>query len=464
MSESDKILVVSKLQPLVDIFNELIDTIDASNLPDNHLSDSWGGHVPTCTKEDISTVFYNAMQKLKLYEKEEPPIHSEILEAHVNSLRKLKANLPGYCANQQTLQQAMPTIISSIYFIISDLEYELFSWDVLADKQAMPRRLVHRLNGVKSQIDELETDTSNLKDVAKEINEAHQAAESLPADLQTLRQTRTEIQKEQHKVKVNAESILEEMKTAQAEANSALSQANLYKSEIEDIKSDLESAKSDAQKIMDECDDALQVATTQGLAAGFDQKAKELRFSIYLYIVGLIVALGVGAWLGKLRVDEFSQVLNQSLTAGQAILHSILSILSIGAPLWLAWICTQQINHRFRLSEDYSYKATVAKSFMGFSRLSERFGGETEERLFNSTLDRLDEMPLRLIDGKDYSSPWHEFVDSEAFKSAVGIFPQLAKEAGKFAQSAKLKKTDIAKNQPAKPETQEPAPQQQESN
>jgi len=205
------------------------------------------------------------------------------------------------------------------------------------------------------------------------------------------------------------------------------------------LKGKVTSSAKEAEKLVEQCDDALQITTTQGLAAGFDQKARELKNSIWVWIFGLLIALVAGAWIGSERVEAFTQALNNNLTAGQAILHTVMSVFSIGGPLWLAWISTQQINQRFKLSEDYSYKATVAKSFTGFKKFAERFEPETEERLFNSTLDRLDEMPLRLIEGKDYNSPWHEFVDSESFKNAMATFPSLAKEAGKFANKAALK-------------------------
>ena len=154
----------------------------------------------------------------------------------------------------------------------------------------------------------------------------------------------------------------------------------------------------------------------------------------------MLIALVAGAFIGADRVTAFTLALKNELTAGQAILHTVMSVFSIGGPLWLAWISTQQINQRFKLSEDYSYKATVAKSFTGFSKFAERFDPSTEERLFNSTLDRLDEMPLRLIEGKDYNSPWHEFTDSESFKKAIEIIPSLAQEAGRFANKTELKK------------------------
>ncbi|TOE59056.1 hypothetical protein CGJ39_22930 [Vibrio parahaemolyticus] len=190
---------------------------------------------------------------------------------------------------------------------------------------------------------------------------------------------------------------------------------------------------------MEQCDDALQITTTQGLAAGFDQKAKELKNSIWVWIIGLLIALGAGAYIGAERVDSLTNALTQELSAGQAILHTIMSVFSIGGPLWLAWISTQQINQRFKLSEDYAYKATVAKSYTGFNKHAGRFDDETAERLFNSTLDRLDEMPLRLVEGKDYNSPWHEFLDSDTTKEAVKAFPGLLKEINRYAQQTKRK-------------------------
>lgn len=183
------------------------------------------------------------------------------------------------------------------------------------------------------------------------------------------------------------------------------SSAKLSCDEVAIQKSNIIKSANEAKKLVEGCDDALQITTTQGIAAGFDQKAKELKNSIWVWIIGLLIALFSCAWLGSERVDAFTQALKVDLSLGQAFLHTMMSLFSIGGPLWLAWISTRQINQRFKLSEDYSYKATVAKSFTGFTKFAERFDEETEERLFNSTLDRFDEMPLRLIGEKDHNSP-----------------------------------------------------------
>jgi hypothetical protein len=50
----------------------------------------------------------------------------------------------------------------------------------------------------------------------------------------------------------------------------------------------------------------------------------------------------------------------------------VLSLLSIGAPIWLAWQATKQIGQRFRLSEDYAFKASISRAYEGFRREAAR--------------------------------------------------------------------------------------------
>lgn len=438
-----------KLKPLIDVLDSLEEYFDSTSMPSGLLSHGWGWHYPYLSKEDLGKVFRNFKNKLSIYKDQEPDCDVEIINAHVKNLTELKNNLSGYASNNANFNAMSASVFGSIYVILSDLETQLLSWDVLSSKNLLPKRLSGRCLGIKNQLDALDTDTSGLQKKIDEINSAHSAAEALPTDLALLKQTREQVIKFNKDTENEVSGLLAKTLKAKQDAQVTLSETIAIKEATDQHLTRLKSAEVEAQKIIKQCDSALQIATTEGIAAGFEQKAEQLRKSIYLYILGLVIALVSGATMGFFRVDALSSVLNNSLTTGQAVLHTMMAVFSIGGPLWLAWICTQQINHRFRLSEDYSYKATVSKSFMGFKKLAERFDPETEERLFNSTLDRLDEMPLRLIEGKDYNSPWHEFIDSDAFKKAVDTFPQLAREAGRFANSTKLKKIK-SKSQTAK--------------
>ncbi|GAB3643065.1 hypothetical protein [Spirosoma arcticum] len=102
----------------------------------------------------------------------------------------------------------------------------------------------------------------------------------------------------------------------------------------------------------------------------------------------------------------------------------ILSLLSIGAPLWFAWLSTKQVNQRFRLSEDYAFKASVAKAYEGYRREAARIDPLFEARLFSSALERIEEAPLRLVEDGVHGSPWHEFFSSKPFQQALQTIPE----------------------------------------
>ncbi|ELR8730104.1 hypothetical protein V4F56_004323 [Vibrio vulnificus] len=327
-----------------------------------------------------------------------------------------------------SIKTIVPNIVITLNVIFSYIEDVIFSWDFVNDNKMLPKALSNRLKSAALRINNIEASSEDIETKIKIINDAYEAAESLPTDLKELRDTQQEIKKILAKAKKESESLSSILVS---------SQATLEK--IRELESSSKTNKEQTDTYVEQCDEALQITTTQGLAAGFDQKAKQLNNSIWVWIVGLLIALCTGAWLGYLRVGDLTLALTKDLTTGQAILHTLMSVFSIGGPLWLAWISTQQIMQRFKLAEDYAYKATVAKSYTGFSKHAGKFDDQTAERLFNSTLDRLDEMPLRLVEGKDYNSPWHEFIDSEAFKKALSMVPDLANSASKFATNAKLK-------------------------
>jgi hypothetical protein len=108
-------------------------------------------------------------------------------------------------------------------------------------------------------------------------------------------------------------------------------------------------------------------------------------------------------------------------------MHIVLSLLSIGAPIWFAWLSTKQINQHFRLSEDYAFKASVATAYEGYRREASRIDPAFESRLFESALTRLEEAPIRLVGDDQHGSPWHELFASKGFQELMKAGPE-AKE------------------------------------
>ena len=138
-----------------------------------------------------------------------------------------------------------------------------------------------------------------------------------------------------------------------------------------------------------------------------------------------MATLGAGAYLGYHRVQVITTALNdQDPKIGFIWLQLALSALSVGAPLWFAWIATKQVGQRFRLAEDYSFKASVARAYEGYRKEAARLDEKFEAELFSSALKRLDEEPLRLVEKSDHGSPWSEMLSSPTVIKALDLLPE----------------------------------------
>ena len=113
-----------------------------------------------------------------------------------------------------------------------------------------------------------------------------------------------------------------------------------------------------------------------------------------------------------------------------------MAIVSLGAPLWFAWLSTKQIGQRFKLAEDYGYKASVAKAYEGYRKEAARIDEELEARLFASALSRVEEAPLRLVEDGGHGSPWHELANSSSFRDALKNLPDFRDKVFELANSA----------------------------
>lgn len=415
--------LISSLEKLQDVFT----TEDVSN---SDFLSQYGWEHSALDKHDL--VAYIDNFTARLVDIDSKQLDDEVLQRFENFTAQidiLTQNSEEHFIDAESyIRVIVPNVVITLNVMFSYIEEAVFGWDFIRDNKMLPKSLTNRLKSASLRINTIEASSENIEAKIKVINDAHEAAESLPTDLKELRDTHQEIKSILAKAKKDSETL-----------SSIVASAQTKLEKIINLESLSEANKEQTDVYVQQCDEALQITTTQGLAAGFDQKAKQLNKSIWVWIVGLLLALCAGAWLGYLRVGDLTVALANDLTTGQAILHTVMSIFSIGGPLWLAWISTQQIMQRFKLAEDYAYKATVAKSYTGFSKHAGKFDDKTAERLFNSTLDRLDEMPLRLVEGKDYNSPWHEFIDSDAFKKALTMVPELANSASRFAKNTKLK-------------------------
>jgi hypothetical protein len=150
----------------------------------------------------------------------------------------------------------------------------------------------------------------------------------------------------------------------------------------------------------------------------------------------LVVALVGGAWLGGSQLHQLADAIQGSTSPSIVWTRLAMSLLSVGGPIWFAWLATKQIGQRFKLAEDYAYKASVSKAYEGYRREALHLDEEFQKRLFSTALTRLDEQPLRFVETETHGSPWHELLSSDIVKEALRIAPELA---GQFTQQARDK-------------------------
>jgi hypothetical protein len=212
---------------------------------------------------------------------------------------------------------------------------------------------------------------------------------------------------------------------------------NYYKS-IETTVRNIAIKKEETDKLVSKCEEAYKITTTTGLAGAFDQRAKKLSTSMWLWVAGLLVTLVCGVCISSHRFGVLNDAMNKQIQVEYIWIQIFLSVLSLGAPIWFAWIATKQISQRFKLSEDYAFKASVAKAYEGYRKEAVRIDKNLELRLFSSALTRLEEAPLRLMETEHHGSPLHELITSKLNE--------------KLLSSIKTKKTEInTENEGARP-------------
>lgn len=342
---------------------------------------------------------------------------------------------------------AIQSYLLSMLFISNEIN-ELFSFEVLSNRELLPKRILNRLDLYQTNLNSISEKTGDIQEKISTINEAYDAAEGLPTTLKLLRETNEEISNLRATSFDNEDAIQKNLNTSKL----ALSEIDTTKSKIKtlsdsittDADSYLKNLKSQAQNYIDKCEEAFRTTTSKGLAGAFEDKAKKLNRSIQFWVAGLIGALASGAFVGYTRLHALEGYLADPNSTGlKLIIQLILSILSVGAPLWFAWLATKQIGQRFRLAEDYEFKASVSKAYEGYRREALQLDEGFSQRLFGNALTRLEEPPLRFVEETAHSSPLMEILSSDNFKKLV---EQGGEKLDAVLEKAGLQKKSNGKN------------------
>lgn len=301
--------------------------------------------------------------------------------------------------------QAVPVFLALMDYIKMIID-PVLTWENI-DTRALPKDLLKRLRSIESNLKLLEPRTSEVQNQLDLIQSAYNAAEDLPTTLNDLSEAKEKIDK------------------AHTDSAVLLGKIDTIHNNVSTVSDLIDKKEKETSKLVKQCEEAYRITTTTGLAGSFDQKAKKLNNSVIIWVIGLLVSLGVAAIIGSMRLDQIYNAIQTKQSIGFIWIQVFLSVISLGAPIWFAWLATKQINQRFKLAEDYGFKASVAKAYEGYRKEAARIDPDLESRLFESALTRLDEAPLRHIESSTHGSPWHEFFQSDPFKKALDRVPNL---------------------------------------
>lgn len=281
------------------------------------------------------------------------------------------------------------------------------------------RRMTGKVRALEAQLRDLGPRSETLESMVERIEHAHEAADTLPTDLATLREARDKMNQ-----------LLRDSERDHAQIVAAREEADAHELH-------LKASGDQAAAIVARCDAAYSAATSQGLAAAFAERSRKLDQSMWAWVFGLVAALVLGGMFGSARLRELSALI-QTPTAPDAMvaLNLLLSLLSVGGAVWFAWLATKQVGQRFRLSEDYAFKASISRAYEGYRREAARIDKDMEASLLGSALTRLDELPLRLVESTAHSSPWHELLSSDVVKAAVKSVPNFVGNVTEMAKHA----------------------------
>jgi hypothetical protein len=244
----------------------------------------------------------------------------------------------------------------------------------------LPKRLTTDLRLASRRIEQSLSQIEGIDERIETIQRAYEAASNLPI-----------VQSELEDAMLDVEKLTTEMT---ARRNELLGIAT----NIEGIAKKIEVIGDRATVTMDKVDNSYRAATSQGLAQAFNRREAELKKSMTFWVLCLVLSLAVAGAIGAERFPVLLRALSSKPDWGVVVANMGLAALGMAAPAWFAIVATKQISQRFKLAEDYGYKAAVSAAYEGYRVEAERQGDEFEKKLFNSTLNRLDEQPLRFVD------------------------------------------------------------------
>lgn len=282
----------NNLEKLCEVLDELSGVVLNAWNDDQILKNVYGWNHPPLTRHDLANMpkeISQSLRSLRIQSLEDDIVN--VINTIPDKIRTMYGDTVPYMFNGNGAQ-AIPIYISTLDWIRQVIS-PLVGWEVLQDNKAMPNQLSRRLRGIQAELENIIPNKDDLKNQIDLINDANEAAENLPTDLQSLKQARHQVSELEKDSSFDRKKISEHKTSVEAQLKS------------------INELHEQAKQLIENCEDAYRITTTKGLAAAFDERAGDLKKSMRLWVGGLLLALCVGAWIGHERI----QILTTSLTA-----------------------------------------------------------------------------------------------------------------------------------------------------
>jgi hypothetical protein len=270
------------------------------------------------------------------------------------------------------------------------------------------KKLRARVQAMAARLNEVEPTSMKLADLVQRIESANEAADRLPLELADLETAAGRLTKASAEIAAAKDAAGDAASRAIRHADTALQK------------------QGEVDGLIKQSRELLRASTSVGLAAAFEVRSAALGASIRWWVGGLAASLLLGGAMAFWRLSEIAKLLDRtSVPIGTVLLNLLLSVMTVGGAVWFSWLATKQIGQRFRLSEDYAFKASVSKAYEGYRTEAVNVDKALVQRLLGSALDRLDELPLRTMDKDSHGSPMAELLNSRVMRDALKLAPEL---------------------------------------
>lgn len=366
--------------------------------------DIWDWQSPPLDKNDLATVADDLALKVESINWDGAT--TQVAQALDSLSQKVLAITQRNAPHLSGGPAACEAIVTALYAIEMRIG-ALVSTSEIKGTVALPATLKRQADAAARHLAKSLDGISDVDKKLQLIERAYVAAEGLPVTQQELEDAIAEVRSISKQVKEH-DQFAEETSNKVVAAKTALDEV-----------------MNKASDVLGKAENAYRAATSQGLAHAFSTKANELKQSMLLWVVGLLAALFVAGLISAERFPTILAAVTGKPDWGVVLANIVLGALSLAAPVWFAWVSTKQIGQRFRLSEDYGYKAALAAAYEGYRTEAARLDKAFEAQLFATALGRLDELPLRLVEKDIAGSPMHELFTSAEFKEAAEKVPSL---------------------------------------